>query len=206
MLVRRAAAGDHPALRLLLEELYPRVRVFFRGWLFHRRDREEVARDLTQDTMARVVEHVSGCHAEVDGQVVEWALMIARRVGVDFIRAQREEWERRVQSIDPALSPAPATADLPVGLDIVTRIVEHLYIQEPKHIQEVLWRRLLERETWAEIGIGVGTTESGAKRMFQRAQKRLRRRAVATVRALPSEEKEAALKWLGALAPLETFS
>jgi RNA polymerase sigma factor (sigma-70 family) len=195
-LTQRAARGDSGALGLLLEALYPRVRLFYRRWIYERADHDETAQDLTQEALIRIAERVGTCRAEADGQVVEWAFAVARRVGVDHLRALRAEWPGRRARVQPDALPAPDATYASEGLRLVSELVAAAYSREPRRVQDVLWLRLAELCTWEEVGAAVGSSAAGAKRIFQRAQRRLRRASLAAAESLPPCERRTVHAWL----------
>lgn len=195
-LVQRAARGDNTALGLLLEELYPRVRLFYRRWLFAYADRDETVQDLAQETLIRIAERISMCRAEADGQVVEWAFAVARRVGVDHLRATRAALPTGRGRVGPDAAEGPDGGEPSDALRLAGELVAVAYTAESERVQDVLWLRLVERCTWDEVGASVGSSSAGAKRIFQRAQQRLRGATLRAVESLPPAERDAVRRWL----------
>ena len=195
-LAREARRGDTTALGRLLEELYPRVRLFYRRWLVAHADRDETVQDLAQEALIRIAERVATCRAEADGQVVEWAFVVARRVGVDHLRAGRAAWRTGRGRMDPGSAPATEPCEPSDALRLAGDLVAAAYTAEPERVQDVLWLRLVERCTWEEVGVSVGSSAAGAKRIFQRAQQRLRAATLHAVQALPPCERDAVQHWI----------
>lgn len=194
-LARLAAQGDAAAIEALLRLLYPRIRLYYRHWLFERPDSDEMAKDLTQDALMRLAENVHASRAETDIQLVDWVLTIARHVGVDHLRQRRMEWLHAQPAGDRDLERAQAPGgeeDRPT-LGVLQDVVAQVYGAEPPHIQALFWHRLMERATWPEIAVLLATTPAGAKRMYQRAQRRMRNAVLGRVRAFPPREREEAL-------------
>lgn len=91
--------------------------------------------------------------------------------------------ERPTSATRPAAALAREHAAL-VRIFLCRATVE-AYAGLPASTQIMFWTRLIEGASWAEVATHAGTTEAGAKRRVQRAQRTLAGRVIARVRALP---------------------
>lgn len=193
-LARRAADGDLLSLEALLVALHPRIRRFYRRWLFSWHDRDELADDLAQEALWRIAQNVSRCDAADDARFVSWCLVLARNLGIDFLRSSQGAWAlvtfveelRNVSGV-----PAPRDEPPSAGHQILLRLLERAQAAEPEAIQTLLWHRVIEGLSWEETASALSTSASAAKRAFQRAQVRLRTHVLEGIRHLGEVERAA---------------
>lgn len=197
-LLDRAREGDDGALEHLLRALYLRIRLYSERWCRADADGYDRAQDMTQETLLRVATNLHQCTARTDAELVGWSLTAARNLGVDRRRAERQEQLRLMLLITPAGSDVPGGSS---GLSPQLRqLALRAYGAEPVRVQELLWHRLVESCTWAEVGESLATTEGGAKRTYQRACARLRRRIDRLVQELPPSTRVPTLAEVDTLA------
>ena len=84
-LVRRAQSGDGPSRDALLEQAYGRV---FRYQVRLTGGRRDLAAELAQETMVRVIQSLDGLREQ--DRFLPWALRIATNLWRDRLRARRE--------------------------------------------------------------------------------------------------------------------
>lgn len=201
-LVRRSREGDERALEQLLAALHVHAVRYLEGWLHQSREWRELARDLAQDTLIRAARGLGTFRGTTDGEVVAWCIVIARNAGMDRLRAERDE--RTAENVRDEIDPWAVGQwgryaegeDASVGLRVLVRLLGEVHGEEPEESQELLWRRLVQHDTWQQAGQALGVTEAGAKRRYQRAQERLRIAVLRKVVHLPPHELAAVSRWL----------
>ena len=212
-LMHRAIAGDAEALDQLVECLYPRLLRFVRQWYRPIWEAWCEPYDLVQEILLRIPRSLPECRAANANQFLGWCFAIARHTVIDHLRTSYPERTLR-EFLDLDGFPDTCSDEIPSTDDSsVFAALNRAYNNEPEHIQALLWYRLVERRSWAEVGSLLTTTEAGAKRMFQRAQQRLRKvafsrtsdcghadehfRAETALRAMPADPPTEILDALG---------
>lgn len=200
-----ARGGDREALNDLLEGLRPHILRQVRDRVRSATVPRAVAEELTQDVMLRVAEGLAGCRARSEAQLHAWCRTIARRVVIDRYRRYAEEKERRATGALADLlwnqvagnaaygSAEPDRGDVSRREAKLGRILLEAQQVLSDGTREVLRRRLLYGDSWAEVGDAVGTSAAGAKRRYQRAQARLRKEVLQRIRTVPDERIRRAL-------------
>ena len=205
-LLHRARAGDSEAREELVMEMEPAVRPFLERRLRGDPEGMVTAEDLTQETLIRAVQGLSGCRADTDRQLLSWCLSIARNQLVDYLRTRRRCLALLEHALDLELRSARAALeewtrgqeDEPSeGREILLRLLVRVYEDLASGTRHLLWLRLVGSAPWQEVASELGTTADGAKRRYQRAQGALRRAAVRRIDALPAAERMAVLACLG---------
>lgn len=213
-LERRLRTGDRTTLDLLLRSVQEPVYRYLVARLTSVRDGEDLAWDLTQEALLRIAAGIARCSFESDSRLLAWVLTVARSVLVDHARLEQRrnrrvcatpnlervatlvawsEWQRE------ALTPSGA------GDGLLLAAIRSAHGRLPAATAELLRLRLELGASWREIGAVLGTTAAGAKRRFQRVQASLRFRVLASLRALPPEQRRTAarhLRRLGMHEPL----
>ena len=175
-LAAKAAAGEAAALDRLLGRLVGPLREYLATWLGNRREAHDEAQDLAQEVLLRVVRGIGGCRARTDRQVMAWALTIARRVGLDYLKSERrrlarcEVWPDLEEAAVPASVDAWAAAaagpgSWEGGLPAIAALVHETLPEPTKHI---LWMRVAENGTWRDIAGETNLTLRAVQRRFQR--------------------------------------
>jgi RNA polymerase sigma factor (sigma-70 family) len=156
-------------------------------------DAEDLARDLCQETLIRAAAAIGRSTFASDGRLLSWGLTIARNVLRDHLRQARGRAEVRGED---HWGRAEAVGLLPGEEAPPPRRLETLaaevLAEVPEATAELLRLRLMGGQTWNEVAQALGTSESAAKRRFQRAQAALRRKILARMDASPSEFRHAA--------------
>lgn len=206
-LAERARCGDDEALEQLLAGIHVRVLRFFRAWLHHRGDWEELAQDLAQDTLLRIARSIGGCQAATDVELIRWCLRVARNIGIDHLRAVRDEWDATELALTAGDGPlvqldAPWQADAQVpteGARVLLGVLSEVLANEPDEAHELLWERLVAGSPWGSAGAALGVPETAAKRRFQRTQARIRLAVLRRLVGLPQRELAAVRRWFARL-------
>lgn len=196
-LLDRAREGDDGALEHLLRALYLRIRLYSERWCRFDADGYDRAQDMTQETLLRVATHLHQCTARTDAELVGWSLTTARNLGVDCRRAERQERLRLMLLLTPAGADVPSGSSGPSSQ--LRQLALRAYGAEPARVQELLWHRLVESCTWAQVAETLTMTEGGAKRTYQRACARLRRRINGLLQELPASTRVTTLADVDAL-------
>lgn len=204
-LLEEARGGSERALSRLLDELQPEVTAYLRGRVGSNPAPDALAQELAQQVLLRVAESVGVCRAKTTAQFRAWVRTIARRAAVDWYRRREPELERRIwkeweEVPGDALRSALPDSGNTTRSEIDRVLGELLYEAQAvlsDGTQEVVRRRFLYGDTWAEAGRVIGTTRGGAKRRWQRAQERLRREVVERAEQLPPELRKEVLSRIG---------
>lgn len=207
-LAARARSGDEQALERLLAAVHVHIRRYFRFWLYRRNDWEETVEDLAQEALIKVARGIAGCTAVTDTQLITWCCAVSQNVGVDYLRATRNEWELMAIRVDMAKIEdldsdwRQGEIEVDTGMSIMLRILRDVHAAENDETQQLLWHRLERENEWSETGSALGIAHTAAKRRFQRAQSRLRYAVLEKLIALPPDELGAVRRWM---ERLETF-
>lgn len=186
---------------------------------------DEAIEDWASDTLAMVLSKLSTCRATTDAGVSAWIFTAAWRTVLSDMRShpdagwfneRADRFPRGGHNVDvsessgmarprlPAADPddyevplppdEPAFADQPISV-LVAATVARAQRTLPEPTQELLYRRIIERESWKTLARVAGTTTGGCKRRFQRAQARLRRQTIDDLSALPEPLRTRAMAW-----------
>jgi RNA polymerase sigma-70 factor (ECF subfamily) len=190
---RLAQAGCTRALDRLLRQVEGPLYRYLIGQLRAAPDAEDLARDLCQETLIRTAVSLQRCTFASDARLLAWVLTIARNLLVDHLRRARD---RREVRDDAGLAHTPDAGWPPQDDAPRPRLLETFAAEALAEVSEdtarLLRLRLVEGESWKEVGRALGIAESAAKRRFQRAQATLRRSILARVEALPAGTRHAA--------------
>jgi RNA polymerase sigma factor (sigma-70 family) len=190
-------------MNALLREIQAPVHRYLALRLARSPDGDDVAGDLRQEVLLRAARALTRCHFESERRVVAWVLRIARHVLVDHLRAERAQHRVVPRETLELLAERAALAQWQSGhharpgADLLDEVTARAMAGLPRDTVELFRLRVQLGHTWPEVGAALGTTASGAKRRFQRAQVALRARFLAVVDALPQAEREARLRSLG---------
>lgn len=203
LLIGARGHGDaaDAALEDLLTTLYEPIRRFMLGRLHSLVDAGDLAADATQEAMVRIAKGVRGCHARTDSELVKWALCIAQRVLVDLYRSNRSNLAALHFAEEAAEEMFGITMDESVGkraelspaMEQLLGIMADAYSAAASATGELIWWRLIIGMEWSELGAKFGTSRSGAKRRFERAQEMLRSEVVRRIGLLASSERDSVL-------------
>jgi len=197
-LARAASAGDPSAL----ESLIVRVRGRIQNFIWRKVGDEEIAADLSQDTLLQITRGLAQSTARSDSRFFSWCQMIATRVVIDWYRSRNADpLGNSLRSADDDVlakqgdggddeeqhSPAERLllACLRSAMEDIGDDAHHL-----------LYLRFHSEAQWDEIGSHLGISASAAKRRFQRAQLRLRSAVLAQVYCLEDDDRDLVLHHL----------
>ena len=165
--LRRAAAGDGPALRWLLDEVAPVVY----GFIYARvGGNTEVADDLLQEVVVEAVRGAEGFRG--DAALSTWMCAIARRR-----LARHYEAERRAEAARAGLRLVTETDAEESRTDALERhdeVVRALGRLSPIH-RQVLVLKYLDDQSVEAIADLTGRTRTQVQSLLQRARDALRR-------------------------------
>lgn len=196
-LLQRAADGEDEALTDLLTRLHVVVTRFIRRRMNYDVAAEPFVEDAAMETLLKIAESCGSCQGESDGEIVSWALAIARNVSVDLLRKGLLHYGAAAVCIDAGLAnEADGSGEVSEATSLLLEIQQQVQDLLSEDIQRLLWLHLIEGASWADVGAELGTTASGAKRRYQRAQERLRRMMVARIHELPKNDRDLLLDYL----------
>jgi RNA polymerase sigma factor (sigma-70 family) len=195
-----AAAGDRRALNALLEELYVPIERFLRRRLTSGHASSYIA-DVTQEALIRIARSIETCRAPTDRQLMAWALTVARNAAVDVMRSNMMWYSltalpESANDVAREDSDGDGNASVARGDRVLRSVLSAAQSSLSEETQEILWRRLILGEEWAEVAVDLSTTESGAKRRYQRAQHRLRGELRRRIYSLPARTRALVLSRL----------
>jgi RNA polymerase sigma factor (sigma-70 family) len=187
--LHRAQTGDPEARETLLTTLHVPIRDYVAGQTHRLPDSTDVADDVAQETLIRILTRLHACRASTDRQVLAWALAVARTRLIDHMRRIQPRVERMddVAAVPAPVEPDSSESDPAVLAGAVRKVVRGL----PQETRTLLELRVEHGETWPAIAHALRTTAAGAKRRFQRAQERLRRDLQDGLEGLPVRQREA---------------
>jgi RNA polymerase sigma-70 factor (ECF subfamily) len=201
-LARRAAAGEEKAMEQLLLGVHPHVLRYLERWLHESKEWKELAKDLAQDTLVRIARGIACFRGTTDREVVAWCVTIARNIGTDQLRAFREEADLTVfgEELGAGARERPGWNAVDdegsEAVRILLRLLRQAQDSEPDCNQELLWLRVLQHDSWHEVGEALGIGEAAAKRRYQRIQERMRLALLRALVHLPPEEVSVVRRWL----------
>jgi RNA polymerase sigma factor (sigma-70 family) len=205
--VALARAGDADALESALALLHPVICRFLARRFVSGLDAYDFVADVAQDALIRIAKGLSACRATAPGEVRAWALKAARSAAIDYLRSPSSGLsllKRAVQLDGPAAeallwSEWQRPDDDPNAASAAT-VLCRLAVDAQNELStaqvELIWSRLVDGASWAEIGQRFGTTAAGAKRRYQRAQKAVRKTVLAKVTGLSEPERTRLMRFL----------
>lgn len=187
------------ALEQLLTRLHKPVRQFIERRVGACRDAEDVVADITQETLVHIAMHFGACTAADDRMLVAWVLTAARRVLIDTWRSPSSGLAARYVSTSLDSEVALRLSGTGVNgriescpaRETILRLGVEAYNAASEETGELIWHRLIQGDEWSELGARFRTTGPGAKRRFQRAQQKLRRKLGELIAALPDGQRHA---------------
>ena len=196
---------DAEILSEFLERLYVPVHRFVRARLNGFAEPDEAAADVAQDTLVRLARSAVTCRGRSDGEIIAWALQVARRVLITYCHAHATELLARrftddLRAAGVAVCFEESVGRVPPqdpGFELLLRMTVNAYSKASPSTAELFWLRLVGGAEWAEIARELVTTESAAKRRFQRAQATIRRTLVQWINGLCPEDQARVLRVLG---------
>jgi RNA polymerase sigma factor (sigma-70 family) len=170
----RALDGDADAADRLFGALERPVRKTMAYRLGARAELQAWCDDLVQDTLLQLWTALAECRAQDDAHLVAWARAAAKNRARSWLRRELPRCLHRAPVEPDRLEDKPHEGRCWPALH---REVNAL----APGAQEVLFRRLVTREEWCEVAEALHTTPGGARRRYERAIGRLRRRICPTV-------------------------
>jgi RNA polymerase sigma-70 factor (ECF subfamily) len=196
-LLQRAADGDESALTALLTRLHVVVSRFIRRRMNYDIAAEPFVEDASMEALVKIAEHYGTCRANSDGQVIAWALSVARTVSIDLLRQGLLHYGAAAVCVDAGLpSDSDDNSDVSRATALLLQVQQEVQDSLPEDLQRLLWLHLVEGASWADVGAELGTSAAGAKRRYQRGQAHLRRLMFARIHDLPAEERNLLLDYL----------
>jgi RNA polymerase sigma factor (sigma-70 family) len=183
------------ALGALVERLFPLCERFLTRRLASFRDGPDAAADAAQETMVRIANGLDGCRATNDRELIAWMLVVARRTLIDLYRSPASGLAARALAaeLDDALHATQEHDDTEetnrTARSTLLALAMQAYNALSAETAELLWWRLLRGAEWSEVAQQMGTSPTGAKRRFQRAQGALQRRVAQLVSGLPATQR-----------------
>jgi RNA polymerase sigma-70 factor, ECF subfamily len=190
-LLVRAQAGDQNAVERLLAMLYSPIRDYLLTKVRRVLEAGDLADDITQDTLIRMARKLDGCRARNETELVGWALAVARTQLINHLRTQRVQ--ERLTDLPDLYAPVMETGGL---TDLLGRLVRTASKAVPRETLELLRLRVEGGLSWREVAAVMETTSAGAKRRFQRAQRRMQKEVMAVATRLHPAEQRELLGWL----------
>lgn len=205
--------GDARAMGLLMEALEPSIRRFVRARV--PRCSPDLLDDLAQDAFVHVIPRLVACRATSVAGLRAWLFTIVQHVVAAHFRSAGikismlssdcdasdgagDTWRvlahsHHLESDQQSAAQADVTTSVAGQLaQLVVEAQESL----SRETVELLYAHIIDGETWSALAVQLGTTPSGAKRRYQRAQDMLRRIVHRRVEALPPETRAPLLKAL----------
>ncbi len=120
-LLADAQCGSHAALNSLCSAIYPIIVRFVRTRVIGQWDPRVASADVTQETMLGLLMSLPHCRATTSGEVIAWALGIARHVLADVYRSPEDS--ARAQRRTVAIT---AIAEHPIDCDGMSLVLSDL--------------------------------------------------------------------------------
>jgi RNA polymerase sigma-70 factor (ECF subfamily) len=198
-LLAEARDGRDDALEELLAKLHPALLRYAYAHVAREREASDLAADLTQDTLIRIVRGLDGCHAATNAQLIAWALSVLRNRIVDYFRHS---------AAHPRI---PLDDDHPDGSQVHRRSTDEA--EEPWERGRTVLRNIIRDSTanlspaavrlldlrfgygasWSQVATELGCERVAARRRFHRLRDSLRRTILQRVGTLGPEDRNAAL-------------
>ena len=198
-LLAEARDGRDDALEELLAKLYPALLRYAYAHVARERDASDLAADLTQDTLIRIVRGLDGCLAATDAQLIAWALSILRNRIVDYFRDSAARPRVPLDKDHPDGSHvhrrSTDDADGPWGRGrtVLRDIIRDSTANLSPAAVRLLDLRFTSGASWSQVAMELGCERVAARRRFHRLRDSLRRTILQRVGALSPEDQSAAL-------------
>lgn len=166
-LIAWVAGGDASCLGTLFERHNKAVFQYCLQLTRHR----STAEDLTQDVFLRILHKANGFRGS--GSFKGWMFNIARNVTLDHLRATK----RRGTSTPVEESMAPMienrSPEQAVAGNQSMNLLANALARLPAHMQEVIWLRRFEFDSYEELGVALGCKAGTARVRMHRAMQQL---------------------------------
>ena len=198
------SAGRLAALEDLILTLYPGVLGYVSLRVARFTDAREIAEDVTQDVMTRLIVSLQSCRATTDAAVRAWAMMTTRNRLTELFTPPRGHLYRRLADLPSEVAFLANTApsdpeDREVGTYACERLMAltyECYADAESVTASVLWHRLVIGAEWPAIARACAITPAAAKRRYQRAIEQIRVNVEQRLSGLVSPEQDELLEWL----------
>lgn len=188
--VDRAKAGDHAALRSILEKYGP---VLYRAVLLPRLGDEARAKDALSDTYTKVVVTIARYEWHPAG-IWPWLRTIAFHVAIDQLRARKRETPFEVDDLEREVD---KKSDVPSGTD-VAYLEQEERVRAKKKVEDALEKinpryaqairlRVLEERGREEVAQMLGVTAATFDVVLHRAMAAMRK--VLTAEGVPDSDR-----------------
>jgi RNA polymerase sigma-70 factor (ECF subfamily) len=188
--VDRAKAGDHAALRSILEKYGP---VLYRAVLLPRLGDEARAKDALSDTYTKVVVTIARYEWHPAG-IWPWLRTIAFHVAIDQLRARKRETPFEVDDLEREVD---QKSDAPSGTD-VAYLEQEERVRAKKKVEDALEKinpryaqairlRVLEERGREEVAQMLGVTAATFDVVLHRAMAAMRK--VLTAEGVPDSDR-----------------
>jgi RNA polymerase sigma factor (sigma-70 family) len=197
-----AARHDDGALERLLAEVHVHLVRYCTAWLAGSCPGHALVDDVVGDALMHVARGLGSCHANTDAEFLAWCRRIAKNAGLDLLRTAARQ--RRVQGVLAELTPGNAGEGPEIQHPAVCALLqclEAVLAGESDEVQEILWRRLVQHDTWIAIGEALRSSPGACKRRYERTLGRLRRRIEHAVGQMPGEQQAGIQALLGNHSP-----
>jgi DNA-directed RNA polymerase specialized sigma24 family protein len=192
-LLRSAQAGDEASLTQFLLHAQQTIKHFLMSRSRGKNDPEEFVTEVLQDSLVWVARYYPNCRATHPSELASWLLTITRGRVVHYLRTYRpkdvalfplSEANGCVGDDDP---PSPLLfALMKMAVDCTNAIGQVN--------AKIVWQKLIDRLSWAEIGRDNSLTAGAVRRRFQTTQARLKREIEGQVAHLDSDASGPALR------------
>jgi RNA polymerase sigma-70 factor (ECF subfamily) len=177
-LVRRALAGDEPAIRAILQANNRRLFRIARGIL--RNDSE--AEDVVQETYVRALTHLGGFRG--DSSLSTWLSRIAMNEAMGRLRSQHSSLQRdsllkeqgEAEIIQFPAASASSDPEKSMAQREIQRFVEHAIDELPEPFRLVFITRVMEEMNVEETAQLLGLKPETVKTRLHRARHAARKR------------------------------
>lgn len=194
----RAKRGNERSLVALLRRMRPAINARIRS--SRPAANGFIHDDLRSVAEARLAVNLHSSRAETEGEFITWAMAVIRSAILDAVTSRYARESRELvphHRLDAPAVPLEGGVDAPAPREEVLTCLRRAYERLPNRTQLILWERLVNRLTWAEVGETFGISGAAAKRRYQRAISRLRKAVLKCIRGLPPSARERALAEIG---------
>lgn len=176
-LIQQYIAGDENSFRKLV--LKYQQRVF--GTIFMIVKNKEIAEDIYQDTMMKIVDYLKLGKYNEEGKFLPWLLMIAKNKSIDYFRSKKRKHtiqENDVFDIFSNVSTKELRPDQEMESKETSEMVKNLIAELPEKQREVLIMRHYSGLSFKEISEITGTSVNTALGRMRYALIKLRKIAL----------------------------
>lgn len=176
-LIQKYIAGDENSFRKLV--LKYQQRVF--GTIFMIVKNKEIAEDIYQDTMMKIVDYLKSGKYNEEGKFLPWLLMIAKNKSIDYFRSKKRKYtiqENDVFDIFSNVSTKELRPDQEMESKETSEMVKSLIAELPEKQREVLIMRHYSGLSFKEISEITGTSVNTALGRMRYALIKLRKIAL----------------------------